>query len=104
MNCPNCGLPNPDSAKFCSNCGTSFAADPPRPPVFQSQSQYQAPPPPYQNPGTYSGPTATRGGNSLGKNIGIGCLVAFLVFLFLGLSCTRACLHLGRHSRYTYRR
>src|SRR6516225_593117 len=29
MNCLQCQLPNPDNAKFCSNCGTPLAA--PRP-------------------------------------------------------------------------
>lgn len=34
------------------------------------------------------------------RNIGLGCLVVLLIFLFFGLSCTRACF---RHRRY-YRR
>ena len=32
--CANCGQENPDVAKFCLACGTSFAAaPPPEPPV-----------------------------------------------------------------------
>lgn len=31
MNCPKCGTPNRDTAKFCSNCGTTLAPKPARP-------------------------------------------------------------------------
>ena len=49
MFCPACGTENPDSAKFCKNCGFSFpavAATPPPP----------APPPPGPPPGPPSPP------------------------------------------------
>lgn len=105
MNCPNCGLPNPDNAKFCSNCGTSFGSAPSQPPPsYQSQSQYQTPPPSsYQSPTSYPPPVAPQGGNSLAKNIAIGCLIVLAIFMFLGLSCTRACFRLG-HGRYAHTR
>jgi uncharacterized membrane protein YvbJ len=93
MNCPNCGLANPDNARFCANCGTSFTNTPPQ---SQFQSQSQAPyPAPYQMEG--------RGGrrNSLGRNIGLGCLIFVLLFFFFGLSCTRACF--GHRRTYVYR-
>lgn len=96
MNCPNCGLANPDSAKFCSNCGTSFASPHPSAAQYQSQSQSQAPP----TPGPYQFEGANRGGNSLARNIGLGCLIAVIIFLFLGLSCTRACFGHRRASYY----
>jgi len=102
MNCPNCGLANPDNAKFCSNCGTAFGSAASQP--FrgqQSQSQYQAAPP-YPAPG-YPAPGANPNRNTLAKNVGIGCLIALALFLFFGLSCTRACFGF-RHRPYIHRR
>jgi len=98
MHCPNCGLPNPDSANFCANCGTSLASTPSAPSSsYESQSQYQ-PPPPYQAPG------AMRSGNTMAKNIGIGCLIFVVILLFLGLSCTRACFGMRHGRAYMHRR
>ena len=87
MTCPNCGLANADNAKFCANCGTSlgsYSAPPPSP--FQGQPQYQQLPPPQRG--------------SLGKNIAIGCLIAVIVVILFGLSCTRACFRHRRYYRY----
>src|SRR5579875_2683805 len=88
MTCPNCGSANPDGAKFCWNCGTALGGAP-QPPTYQyqGQSQYQpaAPPP---------------GGRSVGKNIAIGCLVAVIIVILFGLSCTRACFGRRRYYRY----
>ncbi|MCU1294802.1 MAG: zinc-ribbon domain [Bryobacterales bacterium] len=96
MNCPNCGLANPDTAKFCANCGTPFTGAAQGAP-YQGQSQpYQAPPRPYQMEG------GRRGGTSLAKNIGLGCLILVLLFMFFGLSCTRACF--GHRRTYVHRR
>jgi uncharacterized membrane protein YvbJ len=100
MTCPNCGLANPDNAKFCGNCGTSFSNVPP-PSSGQYQTQSQGP----QAPGPYrfEGAGANRGGNSVAKNIGLGCLIAVIIFMVLGLSCTRACFGHRRayyHPRY----
>jgi len=88
MNCLNCGLAHPNDAKFCANCGTRFpnASDP------QQTS--------YQPQGPQNWPRTVPGRNSVMRNIGLGCLVVLLIFLFFGLSCTRACF---RHRRY-YRR
>lgn len=96
MNCPNCGLPNPDNAKFCANCGTSFTNAP--------SGQYQPPSPQFQNPSQYLPPSTpgSGGGNSMFKNIGIGCLIAVAIMLFVGLSCTRACFAPHR-VRYVHR-
>jgi uncharacterized membrane protein YvbJ len=83
MTCPNCGLANTAGARFCANCGTPLeGAAPP----YQGQIQYQPP-----------GPPPAR--QSLGKNIAIGCLIAVLIVIVFGLSCTRACF---RHRRYYY--
>jgi zinc-ribbon domain len=98
MNCPNCGLANPDTAKFCANCGTSFTGAP-QGASYQGQSQSYQPPPP---PRPYQMETANRGGNSLAKNIGLGCLIFLLLFLFFGLSCTRSCF--GHRRTYVHRR
>jgi uncharacterized membrane protein YvbJ len=104
MNCPNCGLANPDNAKFCSNCGTSFANPPAQSSTqYQNQTQYRTSPTPYQAPGPYPGTAPARGGNSLAKNVAIGCLILVAILFFFGLSCTRACFYLG-HSRYLHRR
>lgn len=80
MRCPNCGLDNPLNARFCANCGTPFGPvqEPP-------QGAYYPQPPP--------GPQFPPPRNSIWKNIGLGCLIAFLVFVVFGLSCTRACFH-----------
>lgn len=92
MTCPNCGLSNPDTAKFCANCGTHFAgaAPPPYNPYpsnpYPNQPQYQQVPP--------------AGGQSMGKNIAIGCLIAVLIVILFGLSCTRACFRHRRFYRY----
>lgn len=83
MHCPNCGLENPADARFCSNCGTAFNAPPNLPP----------PPPP---------PPST--GSTVARNIAIGCLIVIAIFLLFGLSCTRACYHMGRHRVYIHRR
>ncbi len=85
MTCPNCGLANQDNAKFCANCGTalgSYASQPYNP--YPGQPQYQQPAPP-------------PGGQSVAKNIAIGCLIAVVIVILFGLSCTRACF---RHRRY----
>ena len=91
MTCPNCGLLNADSAKFCANCGTALAAS--------GASYQQTPSLPYQPPAV-----AQASPNSLGKNIAIGCLVVLAIFIFMGLSCTRACLSLGHRRSYIQRR
>ena len=89
MNCPNCGLANPDNARFCANCGTAFGGGP---------SQAHTPPQSqWQSPGTM--PPAR---NSVGKNIAIGCLVAVLIVILFGLSCTRACFGRRRYYRHYY--
>lgn len=33
------------------------------------------------------------------KTIGLGCLIALVIFLFIGLSCTRACFRGRRYYR-----
>ncbi len=96
MNCPNCGLANPDNARFCANCGTSFANpsqaynpppnQAPQAPQYQPPPQYQVPPP--------------AGGSSIGKNIAIGCLVAVIIVFLFFVSCTRACFRHRRYYRY----
>src|SRR5579875_1389240 len=98
MTCPNCGLPNPDNAKFCGNCGTPFTNSAPSGGQYQTQSQSTPPPGPYRLEDTTPGAR----GNSLAKNIGLGCLIAVIIFLFLGLSCTRACF--GHRRAYYYHR
>ena len=87
MNCPNCGLANPDNAKFCANCGTAFTA---ASGAWQTPYQQQ-PAQPYQ--------AAATGRNSMAKNIGLGCLVVLLIFILFGLSCTRACFGRRRYYR-----
>src|SRR3954451_22820753 len=85
MICPNCGLANPDTARFCGNCGTTLA----------EEAQYLPPQPPYA-------PTSTGsrlGQRSVGQKIGLGCLIAILIFFFFGLSCTRACFRPRRYYR-----
>ena len=46
--CPNCGAQLPDTAGFCSNCGTPLGAPPqyqqPQQPQYYQQPQYQQPP------------------------------------------------------------
>lgn len=37
------------------------------------------------------------------KNIAIGCLLAVVIFLFVGLSCTRACFRFGHRRPYIVR-
>ncbi len=66
----------------------------PPPPVYQQPPAYQQPS--YQQP---SYPQTAGGLNSIGKNIGIGCLIAIALVFFVGLSCTRACFGLRRASR-----
>src|SRR4051794_14070693 len=88
MTCPNCGLVNPDKARFCGNCGTTLSPGSYTPP--------QPPPPPY-------GPVSGMGQGpqrSMGQKIGIGCLIALVIFLLFGLSCTRACFRSRRTYRY----
>jgi hypothetical protein len=38
----------------------------------------------------------------MGQKVGLGCLIAFVIFLLFGLSCTRACF--GSRRTYRYRR
>jgi uncharacterized membrane protein YvbJ len=99
MNCPNCGLANPDGAKFCSNCGTSFGS---QAAPHKVEAEYE-PPPPFQARAPYqaSGAPVTR--NTMMRNIGLGCLIAVVVFLLFGLSCARACFA-PRRRRYIRRR
>ena len=87
MTCPNCGLENPDNAKFCSNCGTAFSGPAPQP-------SYQ-----YQNPAPYQPPVPPRPGRSTGQKVAIGCLIAALIVILFGLSCTRACFGRRRYYR-----
>ncbi|MBV9082465.1 MAG: zinc ribbon domain-containing protein [Acidobacteriaceae bacterium] len=87
MHCPNCGLANPDNARFCSNCGTQFSSSSgPQQPPYQPQYQ-QAP------------PQSLPGGSPVMRNIALGCLVVLLIFLLFGLSCTRACFRGRRYYR-----
>ncbi|HEX4229127.1 MAG TPA: zinc-ribbon domain-containing protein [Bryobacteraceae bacterium] len=99
MTCPNCGLANPDNAKFCANCGTAFGPAPQEPPPGSPVQ----PGGPYQPP-RYQPAPPPRTSNTVGKNIGIGCLVAIVIFLILGLSCTRACRRIGRGRTYIHHR
>ncbi len=95
MYCPNCGSMNEDGAKFCSNCGTPLNA----------ASQFDPHPnldPLSSGTGPYQ-PESRPAGNSIAKNIGIGCLVAVIVIFFIGLSCTRACFGL-RHRGHVIQR
>src|SRR6185312_5304249 len=101
MHCPNCGSANPDNAKFCANCGTSFGSTSQEVNSNQNQPQYQASAP-YQSPGPYQSPIPAGTGNTVAKNIGIGCLIAIVVVLLFGLSCTRACFGL-RHRTHFHR-
>lgn len=103
MNCPNCGLANADNAKFCANCGTPLGAQAPTPDPYQSQSQYQSPGA-YTPPPGYQAPGPIRSQNSMAKNIGLGCLIALLVVMFLGFSCTRACFGFRHGRTYVHRR
>src|SRR5438270_6924898 len=89
MNCPNCGLDNPDTARFCSNCGTTLG------PAPYSAPQYSAPQQTYP-PGPM--PVAT-GQRSVGQKIGLGCLIAVVIFFVFGISCTRACFRPRRYYR-----
>jgi hypothetical protein len=36
----------------------------------------------------------------MGQKIGIGCLIALVIFFLFGLSCTRACFRSRRSYRY----
>jgi zinc-ribbon domain len=88
MNCPNCGLSNPDNARFCANCGTSLG-EAPQP----WQTSYQ-PQPPSGSPGI------VREKNSVMRNVVLGCLVVLVIFFFVSLSCTRACFRSRRYYRH----
>jgi hypothetical protein len=102
MYCPNCGLANPDNAKFCANCGTPFGGNSsPQPSPRQTQSPNE-PPPAYQPPGPYQLPGPAGRRRFLSKDIGIGCLILVLILLFFGVSCARACF--GRRGRVRMRR
>jgi hypothetical protein len=107
MYCNNCGAENDGAAKFCANCGTTLGPGTANPAAPPPSAQYQPPPSyqapnyqqqGYQQPG-YQAQGPIGGGNSMGKNIGIGCLVAVALVFFVGLSCTRACFGLHRASR-----
>lgn len=87
MTCPNCGLENPDNARFCSNCGTAFSG-----PASQRSPQYQ-------NQAPYQPPVPPQPGRSSGQKIAIGCLIAAVIVILFGLSCTRACFARRRYYR-----
>lgn len=53
MNCPNCGAENPDTVKFCGNCGTNLA-DPAAIPEGQVQQPLAQQPLQPQAPVTYT--------------------------------------------------
>lgn len=74
--CPSCGTENPDTAKFCKNCGAQFASGPvppppevpPAPPVYPTQASYPPPgpaaPPSYAPPPpSYAPPPPEYGAN-----------------------------------------
>lgn len=86
MICPSCSVENPDSARFCKNCGAPLAApsvpappppppvNPPPPPVYQAPppppapSDYDAPiPPPYEIPPAYQAPPPPAAGDARSK-------------------------------------
>src|SRR3954454_496848 len=90
MICPNCGLANPDTARFCGNCGTTLAGG----------SGSYTPQPPSAQPPYASGSGIPRGPqSSMGQKIGIGCLIAVVIFFVFGLSCARACFRPRRYYR-----
>src|SRR5689334_2811276 len=101
MFCPNCGLEHPDTAKFCSNCGTPFGSGPVPPSDFAgSQRPAQTPYP----MGMRQGTMAAANKNTTTRNIAVGCLIALLIVLFFGLSCTRACFRMGHGRANIHRR
>lgn len=104
MHCPNCGLANPDTAKFCANCGTALGAAAGS--FHSSQGPPPPPPPPYQAPpqgGPYRPPQAASTTDVFTpRNIALGCLLLVLLVFFMGfVSCMRGC---GRHSYYRHGR
>ena len=99
MYCPNCGLANPDSAKFCANCGTAFDGDSSQQSIPRQAQSQNAPPPAYQAPRSYQFPGASGRRRFVGKDLGIGCLILVLILLFFGVSCTRACFGMRRRVR-----
>jgi len=46
MNCPNCGAENPDTVKFCGNCGNNLTEPLAFPPTQEQQPSVQQPPQP----------------------------------------------------------
>ena len=95
MTCSNCGLANDSAARFCANCGTALSPAPMGSAPMGSAPMGGAP--------LRGAPFRAFQRNSVSKNIGIGCLVALLIFMFLGLSCTRSCFRYRRfytHHRY----
>lgn len=106
MICPNCGLDNPPTARFCANCGTTLsggAAPPPPPnapynPVGGGYNQGSQP---------YNMPTGgfNVGGQRMSpaRAIGLGCLVLVVLFFLFTLSCARSCFLPRRHF-YRYSR
>jgi len=87
MYCPNCGTANEGAVRFCANCGTPLetaGAEPVVPPYAPIAGPIAAPP--------------TR--NGFLRSLGIGCLVVLVIFVFFGLSCTRACFGRRRYLRF----
>lgn len=64
VTCSRCGTQNPDTNRFCQNCGTPLAAPPPSPAVpvgaaaASPFSQPPSPPAAYAAPATYAAPPA----------------------------------------------
>ncbi len=57
MNCPKCGAPNPDAARFCQNCGQPVGAAQGAPMPPSAGAPPPASPPPAVPPG-YAPPPA----------------------------------------------
>lgn len=73
MNCPNCGAPLPNTAKFCTNCGTQLQTQAPAPTAPRVPGQ--TPPDPTQ--------PSTDAPNKKSKRVAIVAAVAAAVTLLI---------------------
>jgi hypothetical protein len=96
MICPNCGLDNPSSARFCANCGTTLGAAPPPPNTGYNPGggSYAQGSQPYntQQGGVFGGTRMTPA-----RAIGLGCLILVVIFFLFSASCMRACFFPRHH-------
>ncbi len=98
MNCPYCGAPLPNTAKFCTNCGAQLQTQAPAPTEPQVPGQTPTPTTPHVPGQTPPDPTQPTAGapNKKNKHVAIvAAVAAALTLLIIAAISVTTCAYMG---------